>query len=106
MRDAAAAAKGGSALLALVEDGSVVKEFSLEGERMVIGRLEGSDVQISDPGASRRHAEVRRDGNDYVLVDLGSTNGTLVNEAPVSEHTLEEGDRITIGRTVLEFRKG
>jgi|SRR5919106_3078980 hypothetical protein len=106
MRDAAAAAKAGSALLALVEDGSVVKEFSLEGERMVIGRLEGSDVQISDPGASRRHAEVRRDGNDYVLVDLGSTNGTLVNEAPVTEHTLEEGDRITIGRTVLEFRRG
>jgi hypothetical protein len=102
----AAAAKTGSALLAQVEDGSVVKEFSLEGERMVIGRLEGSDVQLADPGASRRHAEVRRDGNDYVLVDLGSTNGTLVNEAPVTEHTLEEGDRITIGRTVLEFRRG
>jgi hypothetical protein len=102
----AAAAKAGSALLAQVEDGSVVKEFSLEGERMVIGRLEGSDVQLADPGASRRHAEVRRDGNDYVLVDLGSTNGTLVNEAPVTEHTLEEGDRITIGRTVLEFRRG
>lgn len=106
MRQAAAAAKAASALLAQVEDGSVVKEFSLEGERMVIGRMEGSDVQISDPGASRRHAEVRRDGSDYVLVDLGSTNGTLVNEAPVTEHTLEEGDRITIGRTVLEFRRG
>jgi FHA domain-containing protein len=105
-REAAAAAKTGSALLAQVEDGSVVKEFSLEGERMVIGRLEGSDVQLADPGASRRHAEVRRDGNDFVLVDLGSTNGTLVNEAPVTEHTLEEGDRITIGRTVLEFRRG
>jgi hypothetical protein len=105
-REAAAAAKAGSALLAQVEDGSVVKEFSLEGERMVIGRLEGSDVQLADPGASRKHAEVRRDGNDYVLVDLGSTNGTLVNEAPVTEHTLEEGDRITIGRTVLEFRRG
>jgi hypothetical protein len=103
---AAAAAKGAGALLALVEDGSVVKEFALEGERMVIGRLEGSDVQIGDPGASRRHAEVRRDGDDYLLVDLGSTNGTLVNEAPVSEHTLEDGDRITIGRTVLEFRRG
>jgi hypothetical protein len=102
----AAAGKGRSAFLALVEDGSVVKEFTLEGERMVIGRLEGSDVQISDPGASRRHAEVRRDGNDYVLVDLGSTNGTLVNEASVTEHTLEEGDRIIIGRTVLEFRRG
>jgi Protein of unknown function (DUF3662)/FHA domain len=105
-REAAAAAKSGDAILAIVEDGSVVKEFSLEGERSVIGRLEGSDVQIADPGASRRHAEVRRDGEDYVLVDLGSTNGTLVNEAPVSERALEDGDRITIGRTVLEFRRG
>jgi hypothetical protein len=105
-READAAAKAAGALLALVEDGSVVKEFSFKGERMVIGRLEGSDVQIADPGASRRHAEVRRDGDDYVLVDLGSTNGTLVNEAPVSERTLEDGDRITIGRTVLEFRRG
>jgi hypothetical protein len=105
-READAAAKAAGALLALVEDGSVVKEFSFEAERMVIGRLEGSDVQIADPGASRRHAEVRRDGDDYILVDLGSTNGTLVNEAPVSERTLEDGDRITIGRTVLEFRRG
>ncbi|MGH2682088.1 MAG: FhaA domain-containing protein [Actinomycetota bacterium] len=102
----APATAGAGALLALVEDGSVVKEFSLQGDRMVIGRMEGSDVQIADPGASRRHAEVRRDGDDYILVDLGSTNGTLVNEAPVSERTLEEGDRITIGRTVLEFRRG
>jgi hypothetical protein len=105
-RETAAVGRSAGALLALVEDGSVVKEFSLEGERMVIGRLEGSDVQIADPGASRRHAEVRRDGDEYVLVDLGSTNGTLVNEAPVTEHTLEVGDRIIIGRTVLEFRRG
>jgi pSer/pThr/pTyr-binding forkhead associated (FHA) protein len=40
-----------------------------------------------------------------VVVDLGSTNGTLVNDQPVAEATLEEGDRITIGRTVLEFRR-
>jgi hypothetical protein len=105
-REGAPATTSGGPLLALVEDGSVVKEFSLEGDRMVIGRLEGSEIQIADPGASRRHAEVRRDGDKYVLVDLGSTNGTLVNEAPVSEHILEDGDRITIGRTVLEFRRG
>jgi hypothetical protein len=106
LREGAPATTSGGPLLALVENSSVVKEFSLEGDRMVIGRLEGSEIQITDPGASRRHAEVRRDGDKYVLVDLGSTNGTLVNEAPVSEHILEEGDRITIGRTVLEFRRG
>ncbi len=81
------------------------KEFPLEVERAVIGRLAGSEVEIQDPGASRRHAEIRRQGDEFVVVDLGSTNGTLVNDAPISEYTLEDGDRITIGRTILEFRR-
>jgi hypothetical protein len=80
-------------------------EWTLETERSVIGRLSGSEVEIQDPGASRKHAEIRREGDDYLVVDLGSTNGTLLNDAPVSEATLENGDRITIGRTVLEFRR-
>lgn len=109
--DTGAPPQGGETLpgrpfLALVEDGSVVKEFALERDTALIGRLAGSEVEISDPGASRRHAEVRRQGDGYVIVDLGSTNGTLVNDDPVSERTLEDGDRITIGQTTLEFRKG
>ncbi|MGH2663394.1 MAG: FhaA domain-containing protein [Actinomycetota bacterium] len=93
---------GAGARLILADNG---KEFPLDGERSVIGRLTGSEVEIQDPGASRRHAEIRRRGDEFVVVDLGSTNGTLVNDAPVSEHTLEDGDRITIGRTILEFRR-
>ena len=46
------------------------------------------------------------EGVAYVLVDLGSTNGTLVNDEPVAERALDDGDRITIGETVLEFRSG
>ena len=95
----------GRPVLALVEGGTTVKEFALEQETALIGRLAGSEVEISDPGASRRHAEVRRNGEEFVIVDLGSTNGTLVNDDPVSERTLEDGDRITIGQTILEFRK-
>lgn len=95
----------GRPVLALVEGGTTVKQFALDNETALIGRLAGSEVEISDPGASRRHAEVRRNGDDFVIVDLGSTNGTLVNEDPVSERTLRDGDRITIGQTVLEFRK-
>ncbi|MGH2710664.1 MAG: FhaA domain-containing protein [Actinomycetota bacterium] len=81
-------------------------EWPLSAERSVIGRLSGSEVEIQDPGASRQHAEIRRDGEDFIVVDLGSTNGTLLNDSPVSEATLEDGDRITIGRTILEFRRG
>ncbi|MGH2724015.1 MAG: FhaA domain-containing protein [Actinomycetota bacterium] len=82
------------------------REFRLDQDSAVIGRLAGSEIEIQDTGASRRHAEIRRQGSDFVIVDLGSTNGTLVNEAPVAEQVLQEGDRITIGRTVLEFRRG
>jgi hypothetical protein len=94
-------AKG--ARLVLTDDG---REWSLDRDRSVIGRLGGSEVEVDDPGASRRHAEIRRQGDEYVVVDLGSTNGTLVNDSPITETTLEDGDRITIGRTVLEFRRG
>jgi hypothetical protein len=90
------------AALVMPDDG---KEFRLSGDRSVIGRLAGSEVELQDPGASRRHAEIRRQGDDYVVVDLGSTNGTLLNDSPVKEATLSDGDRITIGRTVLEFRR-
>jgi Protein of unknown function (DUF3662)/FHA domain len=97
----AAPAPGGPARLVL--DG---REVTLDRDRMVIGRLHGSEIEIEDPGASRRHAEIRKEGDRFVLVDLGSTNGTLVNDSPVAEHALQDGDRITIGRTVLEFRRG
>src|SRR5918992_1205412 len=50
--------------------------------RSVLGRLQGSEIEIQDPGASRRHAEIRRQGQEFVVVDLGSTNGTLVNDRP------------------------
>jgi hypothetical protein len=71
-----------------------------------IGRLPECDVVVDDAGASRQHARIRRTEGGFVLVDLGSTNGTLVNDAPIQEHVLEHGDRITIGETVLEFRSG
>jgi hypothetical protein len=96
----------GPASLVVIEKGRPGRSFSLDKDRAVIGRLAESDVPVSDPGVSRRHAEVRRQNGDFVLTDLGSTNGTRVNEAVVGERVLEEGDRITIGRTVLEFRRG
>jgi hypothetical protein len=91
--------------LVLIERGKAVRTFPLTKDRVVIGRLGDSDVVLSDPGVSRRHAEVRRQDGQWVIADLGSTNGTMVNEAVVAERALEEGDRITVGRTVLEFRR-
>ena len=107
-QDAEAASAEGpeaAAELVLIENNKPAHSYPLAKERVVIGRLAESDVVVSDPAASRRHAEIRRQDGQYVISDLGSTNGTRVNEAAIGERTLEEGDRISIGRTVLEFRR-
>jgi FHA domain-containing protein len=72
-------------------------------EPVSIGRLPECDVVLSDPNVSRRHAEVRRRGNDFVVVDLGSTNGTKVNGAGIRERRLVDGDDITVGGTHIRF---
>lgn len=79
------------------------RAFSFEG-RAVIGRGDTADVRIDDVTISRRHAEVRPDGERWEVADLGSANGTQLNEdrlnAPV---WLSDGDRITLGQVTLRF---
>lgn len=78
------------------------------GDITVIGRGAEADVQVTDTGASRRHAEVRvaPDGSAELL-DLQSTNGTSLNGERVTTATpLRDGDQIGIGTTVLVFRSG
>lgn len=94
----------GEPILALVENGEVLREYALSADAVTIGRMEGSGIELKDPGASRQHAEIRREGSDFRVVDLGSTNGTEVNGRPITDHVLKAGDRITIGHTTLEFR--
>ncbi len=95
-----------NARLGLIEKGKPGKTFALGKERVIIGRLGESDVVVNDPGVSRQHAEVRRDDDGFAISDLGSTNGTNVNGKTIGEHRLSDGDRITVGNSVLEFRNG
>jgi FHA domain-containing protein len=94
------------ASLTVLEDGRRGTTYHLGRASVTIGRLPECDIVISDPGASRQHAQIRFDGDRFVVDDLGSTNGTLVNDAAADGRALEDGDRITIGSTVLEFRTG
>jgi hypothetical protein len=72
----------------------------------VIGRSSECDVPLtSDPNVSRRHAEVRRIGDGYSLVDLGSTNGTEVNGQRIQETALMNGDVIGVGTTSITFER-
>ncbi len=94
-------APGGAAVGSLfLEDG---RRVEIGEEALTIGRMPECDVALSDPNVSRRHAEVRRQGTGFVVVDLGSTNGTRVNGASVKERLLNNGDEITVGATKLRF---
>jgi hypothetical protein len=70
---------------------------------VVIGRLSSCDISLGDPQVSRRHAEVRRDAEGFRVFDLGSTNGTAVNGAPVRERRLSDGDELRIGSATIRF---
>lgn len=70
----------------------------------VIGRGDQATLRLPDVGISRRHARIDYDGNQVVLTDLGSTNGSMVNGQRVSAVALNPGDMIQIGTTTLTFR--
>src|SRR5947207_16022104 len=57
--------------------------YPLNGAPLVIGRGDDCDIRIPDCSVSRRHACIRREGEEHVAVDLNSTNGTYINDAPV-----------------------
>jgi hypothetical protein len=70
---------------------------------VVLGRSREAGVRISDVNISRKHAEIRQEGSTFWVVDLGSTNGTLVNGKRVDRQRLRDGDRITLGSTEIVF---
>lgn len=71
----------------------------------VLGRGTDCDLRLVDPGVSRHHAELRFEGEQVVLEDLGSTNGTVVDGQPAGRVVLRDGTRIELGRTILTFRR-
>ncbi len=82
------------------------KRVQLEEADVLIGRTATSDIQLDMDNVSRNHALVTRTALGWVLRDLGSTNGTFVNEARVDERALKDGDQIRIGRAMLKFLRG
>ena len=74
--------------------------------RCVIGRDPNSWLPVDDPMASWKHAAIERNGSEWVIEDLRSTNQTVVNGSPVSYRRLAAGDRVLIGNSTLEFDGG
>ncbi|MGZ3581780.1 MAG: FHA domain-containing protein [Ktedonobacterales bacterium] len=97
-------ASGGD-LAATSESEGAVREYQIDGGDVAIGRAPSCDIVLEgDQLASRRHALLRRKDNAYTVVDLGSSNGTYVNDLEIREATvLKEGDVITIGAHEIVF---
>jgi len=93
-------ADGGFLAELVMTDG---RRVQIGSEPLVIGRLPECGVVLADSNVSRRHAELRRSGDSVVLTDLGSTNGTRVNGAPIRERVLVSGDEVSVGSTRLIF---
>ncbi len=87
-------------VVALTTNGT---RYEMDKGRMLIGRSTDCDIRLADPNVSRRHAELRREGASYWIVDLDSTNGVEVNGRRLKRARLEHGDRITLGSTELVF---
>ena len=87
----------------LLQDGSSRTYLVHEGSN-ILGRSNDSDFRLPDTGVSRQHAEITWDGQVAVLVDLQSTNGTTVNDEPVENWMLADGDVITLGHSNIEVR--
>ena len=99
------AAEAGHRAELLVHAGQDVRRVPLDKEVLTIGRLADCDIVVDDKGVSRRHAQIRTKDGASTLTDLGSTNGTSLNGKPVQSRPLNDGDRITVGTTVIEYRR-
>jgi len=82
---------------------SVISEYDLNQEETTIGRKPENDIHIDNLAVSGRHARVLMIGGKAILEDLGSTNGTFVNNKRITKHVLQHGDNVLIGKHTLTF---
>src|SRR6266496_3174828 len=79
------------------------KSFGLTEGEFSIGRDPSNSLSLDDASISRKHAVIRSTGEDVIIADLDSRNGTFVNAVPVTERKLQPGDRIQVGDSLLLF---
>ena len=92
--------EGGATAAVVLPDGT---RFGVGDHPVTVGRGSDCDLMLHDPTVSKHHLELRRQGADVVLIDLGSMNGSRVNDIGVHQHALADGDEIRLGATVLRF---
>jgi hypothetical protein len=94
-----------ASLTLLMATGAVSQVYPLNRSEVLIGRSEQSDIALADPGVSRNHARIIREGDDFIVEDLRSTNGTEVNGQPIRRRRLADGDVVKLANSTLQFRR-
>ena len=101
-------ATGGEACLVLIypPGPDMGRRFALNRSEVVLGRGSDCDIQVDRDSVSRRHARVFRAGDQWLVEDLGSTNGSYVNDVPVTKSALRDSDFVKIGAAIFKFLTG
>ena len=94
------------ACLVVIYGPELGKRASLGQAVFEIGRSSRSDLPIDQESISRHHARISYDGQRHVIEDLGSTNGTFVNDQTVKRQPLADGDQVKLGRSILKYMSG
>lgn len=89
--------------LAVMEDGKVIQKIPVD-KNINIGRSPSNEIVLNEAKVSRQHAQVQISSDQYVLIDLNSSNGTFVEGKKISEHILNANDEIRIGKATLVFK--
>ena len=87
-----------------VESNGTTKHYTFEQSVVTIGLMDDNNVVLSDDTVSRYHCKIYQEGNHYILQDLGSTNGTFLNQIRIREVFLTPGNIIEVGNTKLTFQ--
>ncbi|HIA04692.1 MAG TPA: FHA domain-containing protein [Myxococcales bacterium] len=80
------------------------RDFRLVTGRNVIGTAADCDIVLTDPYLSSKHVVIRHENGEFMLIDLDSTNGSNVNDRPVTKQELIDNDKVRIGRTEMKFK--
>jgi len=92
-----------SALLLMQRGPSAGARFLLDADRTTAGRATDADIFLDDVTVSRKHVEFLRDGEGFVVRDVGSLNGTYVNRVRIEQASLRAGDEVQIGKFRMTF---
>ncbi len=99
-------AEGGTPCLVVINGGELGQKYEIPEGSTILGRSTRADICVNEESVSRKHAVIENDGQELLIRDLDSTNGTRINDRLVTERILRDGDQMRVGRTIFKFLSG